>query len=67
MKERRWHLLLCAAERGAFLAITTIGALLAILGILHHNQFWDPGGTLGLTVISGGAAVRLHFLRVRST
>lgn len=66
MDERRSQLRLSAAERGTFLAITAIGALLAIvlavLGALHHNPLWYPGGALGLTVISGGAAIKLHFL-----
>jgi hypothetical protein len=71
MNERRSQLLLGAAERKVFLAITTISALLAIvlavLGALHHNPLWYPGGTFGLTVISSGGAIKLHFLRARST
>jgi hypothetical protein len=67
IEERRAHLLLSAAERRVFLAITVVSALLAIglavVGALQHNPLWYPGGTFGLTVISGGAAIKLHFLR----
>ncbi len=67
MEERRTALLLNATERRAFLAITMASAALAmalaLVGALHHDSLWYPGGSLGLTVICGGGAVKLHFLR----
>jgi integral membrane sensor domain MASE1 len=65
MNERRAHLQMHRIERGAFLVIAILSALMAVvftIAATPHHSIWNPSGALSLIALSGSCATRLHFL-----
>ena len=67
MNERRARLQMHRIERGAFLVIAILSALMAVvftIAAVPHHSIRNPGSALSFIALSGSCAVRLHFLQL---